>query len=84
MDPTIDVSIPVAAEVAAALQDERNRYAVGRLVSSVLSRERRASELAKAIAEVKADARTAGLTDGEIDAELDAYNAERRDSARRR
>ena len=33
MDKTIDVTIPVEPEVAAALTDARNREAVGRLVS---------------------------------------------------
>jgi hypothetical protein len=36
MDNTVDVTIPVEPEVAAALQDEHNRQAVGRLISRVL------------------------------------------------
>ncbi len=78
MDNTIDVTIPVEPEAAAALADARNRAAVGRLVSRVLRPRSGPSPLAQAIAEMKADARTAGLTDAEIDAELAAYNAERR------
>jgi hypothetical protein len=79
MDKTVDVTIPVEPEVAAALVDARNREAVGRLVSRVLRRRSGPSPLAEAIAELKAEARAAGLTDADIDAELAAYNAEHRD-----
>jgi hypothetical protein len=79
MDNTIDVTIPVEPEAAAALADARNREAVGRLISRVLSARSGPSPLAEAIAALKAEVRQAGLTDAEIDAELAAYNAERRD-----
>jgi hypothetical protein len=79
MDKTVDVTIPVEPEAAAALADARNREAVGRLVSRVLRPRSGPSPLARAIAELKAKARTAGLNDADIDAELAAYNAERRD-----
>jgi hypothetical protein len=82
MDRTIDVTIPVEPEAAAALADARNREAVGRLVSRVLRPRSGPSPLAQAIVELKAEARAAGLTDVEIDAELVAYNAERRDRSR--
>jgi hypothetical protein len=36
MDKTVDVTIPVEPEAAAALTDPRNRAAIGRLVSRVL------------------------------------------------
>jgi hypothetical protein len=36
MDNTVDVTIPVEPEAAAALADARNREAVGRLISRVL------------------------------------------------
>jgi hypothetical protein len=78
-DRTVDVTIPVEPEAAAALADARNREAVGRLVSRVLRPRSGPSALAQAIAEMKADAMAAGLTDADIDAELAAYNAERRD-----
>ena len=78
MDNTVDVTIPVHPEVAAALVDERNRAAVGRLLSRVLRPHAGPSALAQAVAELKADARASGLTDAEI-AELAAYNAERLD-----
>lgn len=76
---TVDVTIPVEPEAAAALADERNREAVGRLISRVLRRAPGPTPLAEAIAEMKAAARSAGLSDTDIDSELAAYNAERRD-----
>jgi hypothetical protein len=79
MNNTIEVRIPVEPGAAAALRDERNREAVGRLVSRVLRPHSGPSALARAIAELKAEARAAGLTDSDIDAELAAYNTERRD-----
>jgi hypothetical protein len=79
MDKTVDVTIPVDAEAAAALADARNRDAVGRLVSRVLRPHAGPSPLAQAIAELKAKVRQAGLTDADIDTELSAYNAEQRD-----
>lgn len=79
MGKTVDVTIPVDADAAAALADVRNRDAVGRLVSRVLKPHAGPSPLAQAIAELKAEAHQAGLEDGEIDAELSAYNSERRD-----
>ncbi len=79
MDSTVDVTIPVDPEAAAALADVRNRVAVGRLVSRVLRPHAGPSALAVAIAEMKADARAAGLTDADVDAELAAYNSECRE-----
>ena len=78
--PTVDVSIPVDAGVAAALDDAPTRAAVGRLISRVLRPRHGPSELAEAIAAAKTEARDAGLTDADVDAELAAYNAERRDA----
>ena len=79
MNDTVEIRIPVEREAAAALQDERNREAVGRLISRVLRPHSGPSALARAIAELQAEVRVAGLTDSDIDAELAAYNAERRD-----
>jgi hypothetical protein len=76
---TVEVKIPVDPEAAATLADQRNRDAVGRLISLVLRPHSEPSALAHAIAELKAEARAAGLTDDDIDAELVAYNAEQRD-----
>jgi len=78
MDDTVDVTIPVEPEAAAALADARNREAVGRLVSRVLRPQAGPSPLARAIAEMKADVRAAGLADADIGTELAVYNAERR------
>lgn len=79
MDRTVDATIPVEPEAAAALADARNREAVGRLVSRVLRPRAGPSPLAQAIAELKAEAQAVGPSDADIDAELVAYNAERRD-----
>jgi len=79
MDKTVDVTIPVEPEAAAALTDLRNREAVGRLVSRIFRPASGSTPLAQAIAEIKADARATGLSDAQIDAELAAYNAERRE-----
>jgi len=79
MDNTVNVTIPIEPEAAAALADARNREAVGRLISRVLCPRSGPSPLAQAIAEIKADARAAGLTDADVDGELAAYNAECRE-----
>jgi len=84
MTKTVDVTIPVEPEAAAALDDARNREAIGRLVSRVLRPGAGPTPLARAIAAMKAEARAAGLTDAEIDAELAAYNAERREPSGKR
>jgi hypothetical protein len=78
MDNTVDVTIPVDAEAAAALGDARNRAAVGRLISRVLHPRPGDDPLIAAIAALKAEVRAAGLTGEDIDEELAAYNAERR------
>lgn len=79
MDSTVDATIPVEPEAAAALADTRNREAIGRLISRILSPRSGPTPLARAIAELKVEVTAAGLTDAEIDAELTAYNSERRD-----
>jgi hypothetical protein len=78
MGNTVDVTIPVDPQAAAALHDARNRAAVGRLVSRVLHPEPGDGPLMEAIAALKAEVQAAGLTDEEIDDELAAHNAERR------
>ena len=84
MGKTVAVTIPVDPEAAAALEDARNREAVGRLVSRVLRPGAGPTPLARAIAAMKAEARAARLSDAEIDAELAAYNSERRDRDNKR
>ncbi len=78
MGNLVNVSIAVEPEAAKALADHRNRDAMGRLVSRILSPQAGPSALSRAIAAAKSEARAAGLTDTDIDAELAAYNAERR------
>jgi hypothetical protein len=75
---TVDITIPVEPEIAAALVDARTRAAMGRLLGRVLQPRPGPSELALAIVDAQAEARAAGLTDADIDAELAAYNSERR------
>ena len=80
MTETVDVTIPVEPEAAAALVDARNRQSVGRLISRVLRPKSGPTPLSVAIAELKAEARAAGLTDDDIQAELDGYNAQDRET----
>jgi hypothetical protein len=78
MNNLVNGSIPVEPEAAQALADQRNRDAMGRLVSRALRPHAGRSALARAVAAAKTEARAAGLTDTDIDAELAAYKAERR------
>lgn len=78
MEGTIDVTIPVEAEIAATLSDPERREAAGRLLSRMLRPGLGRDPLVEAIAELKAQAHAAGLTDEAIDEELAAYNSERR------
>jgi hypothetical protein len=77
MSKTVDVTIPVEPEVAAAMADARNREAVGHLVSRVLRPRAGPSPLARAISDLKAEARRGGLSDMEIDTELAAHKNDR-------
>jgi hypothetical protein len=79
VDDVVMVEIPVSRDAASALDDERRRTAVGRLVSNLLRPSASDSDpLKHLIAEIKSEARADGLTDADIDAELAAYNAENR------
>jgi hypothetical protein len=78
MDTTVDVTLPVDAEAAKALDSPARRAAAGRYLSGLLKGRRVPSALAEAIADAKREARASGLTDEDIDAELEAWRAERK------
>jgi hypothetical protein len=78
MDTTVDVTLPVDAEVAKALDSPARRKAAGRYLSSLLTDGRVRDVLADAIVDAKREARASGLTDEDIDAELEAWRAERK------
>jgi len=78
MADTIDVTIPVDAEVAKHLDTPARREAIGRYLSGLLKAGRVRDILAEAIADAKREAHTGGLTDEDINAELAAWRAERR------
>lgn len=75
----IDITIPVDADAAKALESPIRREAAGRYLSSLLKAGRIREVLVEAIAEAKQEARAHGLTDEDIDAELAVWRAERRD-----
>lgn len=76
---TVDVTIPVEADVAAALRaDPERRAAVGRLVSMVVRPTGETDPLLEAMHELSADARARGLTPELLEEELAAHKAERR------
>jgi len=76
MADTINVAIPVDAEVAKQLEAPARREAVGRYLSGLLKGGRVRDILAEAIADAKHEAHTSGLSDEDIDAELEAWRAE--------
>ncbi len=78
MDTTVEVTLPVDAEAAKALNSPARREAAGRYLSSLLTGGRVRDVLAEAIADAKREARASGLTDEDIDAELEAWRAERK------
>jgi hypothetical protein len=75
---TVDITIPVEASVAAALDDAAVRAMAGRLVSRMLQ-PARVEGLFDTMDAISAEAASRGLTDERLDAELAAYNAERRE-----
>jgi hypothetical protein len=77
MDNKVDVTIPIDAEAAKALESPARREAVGRYLSSLLKDGHARDVLAEAIAAAKREARTQCLTDEEIEAELNEWRAER-------
>jgi hypothetical protein len=78
MDTTVEVTLPVDAEAAKALNSPARREAAGRYLSGLLTGGRVHVVLAEAIAEAKREVRASGLTDEDIDAELEAWRGERK------
>jgi hypothetical protein len=78
MDTTVEVTLPVDAEAAKALNSPARREAAGRYLSGLLTGGRVHDVLAEAIAEAKHEARASGLIDEDIDAELEAWRGERK------
>jgi hypothetical protein len=78
MDTTVEVTLPVDAEAAKALNSPARREAAGRYLSGLLTGGRVHDVLAEAIAEAKHEARASGLMDEDIDAELEAWRGERK------
>ncbi len=78
MDSTVEVTLPVDAEAAKALENPARREAAGRYLSRLLKGERVREALAEAIADAKQEARASGLTDEATDAELEAWRTERK------
>ena len=77
MPNTIDVTIAVEPEAAAALQDARKREAIGRIVSRILRPHPGQDPLLDAMQRLSADAKAKGLTPEILEAELAAHKAER-------
>jgi hypothetical protein len=78
MGTLVDVSIPVEAEVAAALQDPLKRQALGRVISRWFQPQNAKDRLLDAMERLAADAAGRGLTEDILNDELAAYNAEHR------
>jgi hypothetical protein len=76
MDMTVEVTLPMDAEAAKALNSPARREAAGRYLSALLTGERVRDVLAAAIADAKREGRVRGLTDEDVDAELEAWRAE--------
>lgn len=75
---TVPVTLDVAPEVAAALEDPATRERVARLVSRAV-RPTSVERLFAAMDALSAEARRRGLTDEILEEELAAHNAERRE-----
>ena len=77
MPNTVDVTIPVEPEAAAALGDARKREAIGRIVSRILRPHPGQDPLLDAMQRLSTDAKAKGLTPESLEAELAARKAER-------
>jgi hypothetical protein len=71
MDMTVEVTLPMDAEAAKALNSPARREAAGRYLSALLTGER-----VRDVADAKRERRVRGLTDEDFDAELEAWRAE--------
>jgi hypothetical protein len=78
MDSMVEVTLPVDAEAAKALDSPARREAAGRYLSGLLKGGRIREVLAEALADAKREARAGGLTDEDLEAELAAWRAERK------
>ena len=78
MNDIVEVTIPVDAVTAKALENPARRQAVGRLLSDLLAGRRVVDLLSEAITDLKQEAHANGLTDADVDAELEAWRAESR------
>jgi hypothetical protein len=67
VDNTVDVTIPLDADVAKALHSRARREAAGRYLSGLLKDGRAKEILAEAIGDAKQEARASGLTDDDVD-----------------
>ncbi len=77
MPQTVDVAIPVEAEVAQALADARKREAVGRIVSRLLRPQLGQAPLLDAMRRLSTDAAAKGLTPEILERELGGHKAGR-------
>jgi hypothetical protein len=73
----VEVLIPVEAAAAVALNDERKREAIGRIVSRILQPRPDHDPLLEAMERFGTDAKAKGLTNETLAAELAAHKAER-------
>jgi hypothetical protein len=77
MPDTVEVAIPVDAEAAAGLADERKRAAVGRIVSRIIRPNPDHDPLLQTMERLSADAADRGLTPDRLEFELVAHKRER-------
>jgi hypothetical protein len=77
MPDTVEVAIPVEAEAAAALADERKRAAVGRIVSRIMRPNPDHDPLLQTMERLSADAAKKGFTPDLLVAEIAAHKRER-------